>query len=307
VIGAAALARRATEFLKTSTRKLQAPPKEPLWSIGVYEGGTPLDWKPASGIVNPVLARESVTDVSAEFVADPFAVCVGGVWHLFFEIMNRAYWRGEIGWATSADFRRWSYQQIVLREPFHVSYPYVFEWDGEFYMVPEAYRTNTIRLYKADEFPTQWKLVEVLANGACFSDSSLFHHAGKWWLLTETNPDFRFDTLRLFWAETLRGPWREHPCSPVVRRNPHIARPGGRVISWDGRLVRFAQDCHPRYGLQVLALEILELGPTSYRERPLGRRPILTGDGAGWNRYGMHHIDAHQLAEGQWMAVVDGW
>ena len=29
--------------------------------------------------------------------------------------------------------------------------------------------------------------------------------------------------------------------------------------------------------------------------------------GAGWNRDGMHHIDAHRAPEGDWIACVDGW
>jgi hypothetical protein len=34
--------------------------------------------------------------------------------------------------------------------------------------------------------------------------------------------------------------------------------------------------------------------------------PILKASGNGWNANGMHHIDAHQQADGRWLACVDG-
>jgi hypothetical protein len=39
---------------------------------------------------------------------------------------------GEIGLATSEDGLKWDYKQVVLNEPFHLSYPYVFEWQVRF-------------------------------------------------------------------------------------------------------------------------------------------------------------------------------
>jgi hypothetical protein len=113
--------------------------------------------------------------------------------------------------------------------------------------------------------------------------------------------------LRLFSAERLSGPWREHPASPIIRGDPHLARPGGRVVSDGRRLIRYSQDCHPFYGLAVRAFEITELTTTTYREVLTSSKPILKASGRGWNRCGMHHIDPHCLAPGRWLACVDGW
>ena len=60
------------------------------------------------------------------------------VWYLFFEVMNSKSGKGEIGLAISKDCRAWTYQNIVLKEEFHLSYPYVFESDGDYYMIPES-------------------------------------------------------------------------------------------------------------------------------------------------------------------------
>src|SRR5262245_60427292 len=100
------------------------PSLEKKWSIGLYAGTSPLALAPADD--EPVFTADRVTDIAARFVADPFLVRADGRWHVFFEAFNAATGQGDIGWATSDDARRWSYQRIVLDEPFHLSYPYVF-------------------------------------------------------------------------------------------------------------------------------------------------------------------------------------
>jgi hypothetical protein len=78
------------------------------------------------------------------------------------------------------------------------------------------------------------------------------------------------------------------------------------VLVHDDRVIRFAQNCGPRYGTEVRALEITELTPTRYAEQELPRSPVLVGGHAAWNATGMHHVDAHRLDDGRWIAAVDG-
>jgi hypothetical protein len=257
--------------------------------------------------MNPVLARQAVTDIPAQFVADPFMLQVRGTWHMFFEVMNRETGRGEIGLASSPDGASWAYQSIVLRESFHLSYPYVFAWGGEYFMVPESYQAGAVRLYRAERFPWEWKLVGTLVEGPCLLDASLFRASERWWMFVETNAGLKCDTLRLYSSESLEAGWSEHPASPLIVGDAHVARPAGRVLADDGRIVRFAQDCEPRYGLSVSAFEVLELTATTYRERRLTPASILGATGSGWNGDGMHHVDAHRRPDGRWIACVDGW
>jgi hypothetical protein len=276
------------------------------WSIGIYRGTSPFSLSPAGDAHNPVLAARDATDVDAEFVADPFMLEVGGGWYMFLEVVNRRLHRGHIAVATSADGLAWTYGSVVLAEPFHLSYPYVFKHENEYYMIPETYQQESVRLYQARKFPEQWTFVATLISGRRFADPSIFRHAGKWWLFSETAPDGRHETLRLHWAETLTGPWHEHPKSPIVAQDVHTARPAGRVLVVGDTIIRFAQDCAPVYGLNVQAFEVGELTPQTYSERPHGA-PILAGTGSGWNAAGMHHIDAHLRDDGTWIACVDGW
>jgi hypothetical protein len=220
--------------------------------------------------------------------------------------MNRETCKGEIGLAVSDDALNWQYQQIVLAEPYHLSYPYVFEWLDDYYMIPESYMAGAVRLYKARRFPTEWAFAGTLLAGPYYADPSVLRYQNKWWLFVDASPGIQHNTLRLFWAETLTGLWFEHSRSPIIVGNPHIARPAGRLVVFRDKLIRFAQDCYPAYGNQIHAFEITELSTTEYREQECGKNPVIKARGAGWNESGMHQIDPHLTEGGRWIACVDG-
>jgi hypothetical protein len=227
---------------------------------------------------------------------------------MFFEIMNGERGKGEIGLAVSRDTRHWRYCGMVLREPFHLSYPYVFEWMDDYYMIPETFEAESIRLYKAVVFPRQWRFVKTLIEATDFVDPSIVRFRDRWWLFAShgTAP-LRADVLRLFSADDLLGSWAEHPRSPIVNGDPCIARPGGRVHTHGGAVIRYAQSVQPYYGTDVRAFEVCALTPDVYREHEIATNPILRGTGRGWNEMGMHHVDPHCLPDGSWVACVDGW
>lgn len=279
-----------------------------LWSIGICEGSSLLDLAPSPRAANPVLTAAAVTDAPAAYVADPFMQRrAGGGWWMFFEILNRRTRCGEIALASSPDGFRWDYQRVVLKEPFHLSYPFVFDWEGHHYMIPETADTRTVRLYRAREFPFEWEFIETMASGRRFADSTAFRHGGRWWMFTETSGALPFGELRLYGSDDLIRGWTEHRASPLRFDDPVSSRPGGRVIEDGGRLWRFSQNCATRYGLDVRAFHIEVLTPTEYREAPAGDAPVLCGSGSGWNEHGMHHLDAHRLDDGRVIACVDGW
>lgn len=273
------------------------------WAIGIYVGKSPFELSPAPGVPNPVLTGESVTDVKATFVADPFIVHKDGRFYMFFEVMNANTKQGDIGYATSDDGLKWRYERIVLDEPFHLSYPYVFEHEGKWYMIPESWQANGIRLYIADDFPRRWRYVKTLIRGP-YRDSSLFRYSGYWWMFSSYGGGN--DIVRLFYASNLTGPWKEHPKSPVVEGDANRARPGGRVLLYAGKAYRIAQDCLPIYGNRVLAFEITQLTPDDYQEKPVAQNPVLKPGDSGWNAEGMHQLDLYRREDGTWIAVVDG-
>ncbi len=272
------------------------------WSIGVYSGPTPFELSAPAGISNPVLAAEDVNDIRAEIVADPFLFRRGAAWYLFFEVLNRAVNRGEIAFATSPDGLTWQYGSVVLRAPFHLSYPHVFEANGEIYLMPETRQANAVRLYRAVEFPHRWTLVREILQGN-YADPTIIEHEERFWLFAQRG----LDELRLFWSEDVEREWREHPAGPLWPGNRTYSRPGGRMLHYNGRLFRFAQDGALIYGHSLRVLEIDRLNEIEFAEHELDCSPLLTASRHGWNASAMHHIDVQPSAlENSWIAMVDG-
>jgi hypothetical protein len=289
----------------TDYLRLLKPRQKAEWSIGVYAGSSPFELAPHPLLRPlPVLTAASLGGIKAGGVADPFMMYHNHQWWMFFEVENWHSGRGEIGLASSSDGLAWNFEGIVLKEPFHLSYPHIFEFGGAYYMIPESRECGAVRLYKADVFPWRWTFQRELIHGD-LADTTPFYYAGKWWIMALEGFK-RNDALLIYFSDHLEGPWQAHAGNPILQNNRRIARPAGRVISYEGSLIRFTQDCEERYGRMVRAFRIEELSPTSYVEQAIGNVPILGASGQGWNASGMHHVDAHCLAPNAWIACVDG-
>jgi len=286
-------------------RKWVGPYKQEF-SIGIYGGESPLFLSPVVGALNPVLTCESITDVPAGSVSDPFMCRFQGIWYMFFEVYNRLTGKGEIALATSSNALDWKYECIVLSELYHISYPHVFYWRGEHYMVPETSRGDSVYLYRAAKFPFCWESVGTLLKGGRYADTSVFWFKDIWWAITDGGESPLSPRLRLFFSDRLLGPWSEHPQSPVTD-DIHISRPGGRVIIINDTPIRFAQDVAPIYGRHLSAFWITALTCAHYEEIAARSGPVLESGSQPWNCHGMHHMDAHQLSDGTWIACVDGF
>lgn len=269
----------------------------------MYGGPSPLCLKPIPSLQNPVLTAKDITEVDARFLADPFMLCDGGRWHMFFEVMPRKTKVGMIGSAASSDGLHWSFTGIVLRDREHLSYPFVFEFEREIYMVPETSAAREIRLYRATQFPEKWEFDKVLIRGD-YLDPTIFAHHGDWYMLT-TEVEAGAWRLKLFTSNRPTGPWKEHPKSPVRESPWRLCRMAGRPIYDEGRLIIFCQDARGRYGTAALAFEVKKLSPGEYEEALLQER-VIEASGTGWNSHGMHNLDAHEISPGNWLACVDG-
>jgi hypothetical protein len=274
------------------------------WTIGIYRSDNPFHFNKLQNWINPLFRAEDVTDVHAKFVADPFLVREDEIWYLFFEVYNNETQQGDLAVATSKNTWTWNYEQVILDESFHLSYPYVFKWDGDYYLIPESFEANSIRLYKASEFPYNWEYVATIIEGKDFIDNSIAYYNEKWWLFSSQTGN---SILRLYYADDLLGPWVEHPQSPIVKDNANIARPGGRVLIFEDRIYRFTQDSDPSYGNKLWAFEITDLTPTSYIEELAKKEPVLIASGKGWNGQAMHQLDPVQVDTDSWIAAVDGF
>ena len=205
-----------------------------------------------------------------KFWADPHIIQRDGVYHLFIEEFDRRGGRGHIAWLTIDEAGHCSAPQPIIRQPYHMSYPFVFAHAGELYMVPETFENRTIELYRCTEFPRKWELHRTLMRDVVAFDPTLLNHSGRWWLFANIveNPGASYnDELFLFWAdEPTSCDWQPHDCNPIVS-DVRRARSAGRIFSQDGKLYRPAQDCSGEYGQALAIQEIQTLTETQYAER----------------------------------------
>ena len=217
---------------------------------------------------------------------------------------------GDIGVAQSADQgASWEYLGIALDEPWHLSYPHVFEDEGTMYMLPEGHKSGRLRLYRATRFPLEWEYAGD-AHPQPLVDASLARWEGRWWLLGTDSAQrgaSRCRQLSAWHGPTLRGPWTPHAHNPVMRGDPGAGvRGGGRLIRHGEDLYRFGQSCARTYGEGLVAWRVDTLSPTDFRQT---RVPLEFGRRLGrrhWNGARFHHLDAAPLADGSWVAVMDG-
>ncbi len=279
------------------------------WSISIYEGQSFCNLKPTSVVQNPVLSRRDVSDAVAVFVADPFMIRGQDNWLMFFEIFNQQQNKGELAFARSQDGYNWNYQHKILAEDFHLSYPYVFESDSNWYMIPESCEANSIRLYQAKKFPGTWEFIKEILVGKRFVDASIINFNGIWWLFVGVEPPngTACNELRLYSADHLLDDWIEHSMSPIVSNNQEISRPAGRMRQLDDRLIRFTQDCGVAYGYNVQAIQIEVLTKTEYREAkiPTDQHYLFELGTMSCNNLGMHHLDFIMLQDDRCIACVD--
>jgi len=200
------------------------------------------------------------------FRADPFGLWRNGKLHVFAEAFDYRTRIGHIDVLTYDDGLKLLDCRTVLKTPWHLSYPFVFEADGETWMLPEAYKSGTLTLYRAREFPFVWEpACDIPLDGAAI-DATPLYHAGKWWLFYAPSAEkaARRSHLHVAWADKLTGPWRLHPLNPV-RVDLASSRPGGvPIVRDDGVIVLPVQDCRRTYGGAIRLLTITELSETRF-------------------------------------------
>jgi len=228
-----------------------------------------------------------VPSPSDRFYADPFLIEKDGKLLLFFEDLPFAEGRGVISYCELQPDGSAGPVIEVLRRPYHLSYPYLFEEQGAIYMIPETKGNRTVELYRATSFPTEWALEAVLLDNIYAVDATIYQQDGRYWMFAGTSDGLysNCDELSIFYADALRGPWKSHPRNPVVS-DVRRARPAGKLFHDGSRLIRPSQDCGKAYGFALVFSEILKLDETNYAERSIGRlQPDLSRGQLGNHTY----------------------
>lgn len=206
------------------------------------------------------------------FQADSFLFVKDDELFLFYESQH---WDdpGCILMTKTKDLQIWSKPVVVLSEPFHLSFPYVFEDHGKIYMIPESQESDTIRLYQANADLTDFRFVRILLKqerdeqiNFSFNDSHVYHQDDKYFLFTSYQKDWMYYQELYLTDDLLNGEFTKHPQSPICVSN-EFGRNAGSLIDYKGKLLRVTQDCHGSYGDNISLMEITRFDENHYEEQ----------------------------------------
>ena len=206
------------------------------------------------------------------FQADSFLFVKGEELFVFYELQH---WDdpGYIVMIKTSDLQTWTSPHIVLKEPFHLSFPFVFEDNGNVYMIPESQENDSIRLYKANQDLTSFTFARTLLKQERtpdihynFNDSHIYKKDGIYYLFTSFQKNWTYHQELYFTSDLLKGIFVKHPMSPICVSN-EFGRNGGSLVQYGDNLLRVTQDCHCNYGDNISLMEIIELNQFEYKEK----------------------------------------
>lgn len=259
------------------------------WRIGIRKRR-----RPVGSEIN--LAELTFVDAPVgHYYADPFIFEEQGRVFLFFEDYSMFTRLGTLVCAELDRSLKIVRLKQILNRPYHLSYPHVFWFDGSYFMIPETASAECVELYRAVNFPWDWRFERVLLSGAKYQDVTVLQYAGRHWLLaggSSTQMVGDYDELHIFHGDSILGTFTPHPGNPV-RTDLSSARPAGAVIKEGDRLIRPAQDCSLWYGCGLNFMEIEVINELEYRERQL-----LKLAGSTWTgNIGIHTYNASEHLE----------
>ena len=237
----------------------------------------------------PAKATAHISGKNSYF-ADPFLWEAGGSLYCFFEEYDYRTSLGHIS-VGKFDGDELTEVEVALRTGYHLSFPFLFEHQGQLYMMPETFATRRLEIWKCLEFPNNWALHTTALEGVAAADSTLNLIDGTWWLFTNITNDPFSDMNSELHIFKVDGPdltrIEPHATNPVVL-NSRQARNGGRILEFGGKYYRPSQDnSHGLYGWGINLMEIKDLSLDSYEET------AVKSIGPDFERgiIGCHHLD----------------
>lgn len=225
-----------------------------------------------------------------QYQADPFLWEHLGRTYCFFETYDYRINRGSISVGEVGD-RGLIDVRTALSTDCHLSFPFLFEHDGQLFMMPESCGNKRLEIWRCTRFPDRWELHSTALEGLVAADSHLARIGEDWWLFTNISDDPFGDMsseLHLFRVDgpDLANPV-PHPLNPVVF-DSRTARNAGRLIERDGVFYRPSQDnSHGVYGHGLNIMRIDRISLEDYSETLVRRIEPDFREGI----IGCHHVD----------------
>ena len=202
------------------------------------------------------------------YYADPFIIKNNEDYFVFIEEVIYQQQKGHISYFKIDKNGNYSLPEKILENKYHMSYPFVFEFEGNYYMIPETSENKSIDLYKCKKFPDQWEFEKSIIKNINAVDSTLLRKDGKWWLFTSIPfmGSSANDSLSIFYSDDLYSDkWTPLSKNPIVS-DVRKSRSAGKIFELNGEYYRPAQDCAGGYGKGIIFNKIITLNESEYFE-----------------------------------------
>ncbi|HIP53930.1 MAG TPA: hypothetical protein EYH11_00460 [Sulfurimonas autotrophica] len=207
------------------------------------------------------------------FFADPFIITREGRSICYVEDFS---YDKQLACITAIEiFEDNSYEILepVIEESFHMSFPFLLEFEGSLYMIPETSQSNSIRLYKCINFPLKWEYQQDIMDNCSAADTMIFKHEQKWWLFTnmatKNNSDQAAQLFAYYSDHPFSNSWTPHSLNPLVF-NSNFGRNAGLLPVKNSLPVRARQkQDFNMYGASFSLAEISQLTPSTYQEKEI--------------------------------------
>ncbi len=192
------------------------------------------------GIRNP--SYDIINPSGTQWYADPFPFIHNEKHYIFVEMYSIWEQKANLGVFCIEEGGK---PRKILSESFHLSYPNVFEWDGDIYMLPETHNAKQLRLYKCIDFPYKWKLEKVLLNNVDYADTSFLFDEKDIWVETMEDKGNRNYANKLFKLDMKEK--RIINIKPT-HNNWIDKRPAGNFFKVNNEWFHALQECSKAYG-----------------------------------------------------------
>lgn len=248
-------------------------------------------------IENGKFLKDDLNDTIFKFIADPFIYKDTSGIYIFAEHVFKG--NGDISVFYSKDtiYPKFKFNGMVLDEAFHLSYPQVFKYQNNNYMLPETQASGSVILYKSDSFPKKWYKYKRLLPFDNVKDPTLY---------------FKNDKIFLFGCQDNRLYYwvaKSFDDKFIKEKKPILigteSRPGGRIFDYNGKILMPIQNNSNGYGTGVTLYEILFNEDGKLKLKLYKKFMLKPHDEIFEYSHGMHHIDV-QIINGKYFIVYDG-
>ena len=269
------------------------------WSIGynIYDS-IPLKIDSNQGNIFSIKRFANINDSEA-ILADPFFITQNDTIYLFVEFQLKKN-GADIAVMKSTNGVDFEFDRVILDEDFHLSYPQVFKHQNKYFMLPETKNANNVLLYKAYNFPYDWRVCDTIIKNVRLKDPSIYLSDSLNFLVAS---DDNFN-LFIYQSDSLFGKWEKH--KDIVKCGSE-ARPGGRIfVNEENNITIPIQNSTHGYGYGLSLYKISYDKSGDYKFELSNKFFLKANKKIDEFSGGMHHLDIQQY-NGKYFIVYDGY